>query len=201
MHDRLERLLYAFNVSLVFIRSLTRSLSLFFCWFRFAREICNFLLIRFFLFGYYRFEKTLLLLLLCWLPVREMLCKFIQPPFSTLKLKHFIFVGRFVLTAHSLFVLYIFLINMHNNVGSGQFKCTQRFLWRCNWESKWEINCEERKKNKNTNYWLSKFTNITNQIKTDEKTNSIPKWSKVNIDSIWNLFLEFWSSKMGIRQF
>lgn len=155
----------------------------------------------FFLFEYYRFEKTLLLLLLCWLPVREMLCKFIQPPFSTLKLKHFIFVGRFVLTAHSLFVLYIFLINMHNNVGSGQFKCTQRFLWRCNWESKWEINCEERKKNKNTNYWLSKFTNITNQIKTDEKTNSIPKWSKVNIDSIWNLFLEFWSSKMGIRQF
>lgn len=100
------------------------------------------------LFGYYRFEKTLLLLLLCWLPVREMLCKFIQPPFSTLKLKHFIFVGRFVLTAHSLFVLYIFLINMHNNVGSGQFKCTQRFLWRCNWESKWEINCEEKKKQK-----------------------------------------------------
>lgn len=43
----------------------------------------------------------------------------------------FCFFSSFI--ACSMLVLYFFfLINMHNNVESGQFKCTQRFLRRCN---------------------------------------------------------------------
>lgn len=132
-------------------RSFSRTLFIWLVW----REICNFFAVIVVVvthsFGYYRFEKTLLLLLLCWLLVREMLWKFIQPPFCThsnLGISYFFFRFFSSFVACSMLVLYIFfLINMHNNVESGQFKCTQRFLRRCNWDSKWEINCAAVKQN------------------------------------------------------
>lgn len=140
------------------------------------------------------FVVVVVALLLCWLLVREMLCKILfNRPSITHQKNHVIFHNFFSSCVLSSLCLFFFLINMHNNAESEQFKCTQRLAHSVAVidYSKWASNMHFVSKMKQ-NYWLNiAHTDIHSQTHRTHQRLWIAweilnewKWIRLKVNSI-----------------
>lgn len=177
------------------------SLSSIDCWFHIVNSIycCCSASFRPFAGWHYRFERedfvvVVVALLLCWLLVREMLCKIpFNRPSITHQKNHVIFHNFFSSCVLSSLCLFFFLINMHNNAESEQFKCTQRLAHSVAVidYSKWASNMHFVSKMKQ-NYWLNiAHTDIHSQTHRTHQRLWIAweilnewKWIRLKVNSI-----------------